>query len=136
MTSPLTRREFLDNSGKTVAGVAAGLSLQSTLASAQDAGAGQATVNSNVPGGNVQTRNQRPAREDVRAGADRQNVRSPMSKILLAGEQVTATGFEIKGFDYFGSMPTRKMAKPCGGVDQRRARSELDAYLPGSHRFP
>ena len=25
-----------------------------------------------------------------------------MSRILLAGEQVTATGFEIKGFDYFG----------------------------------
>jgi len=25
-----------------------------------------------------------------------------MSRILLAGEQVTASGFEIKGFDYFG----------------------------------
>lgn len=25
-----------------------------------------------------------------------------MSRVLLAGEQVTATGFEIKGFDYFG----------------------------------
>ena len=26
-----------------------------------------------------------------------------MSSILLAGEQVTAVGFELKGFDYFGS---------------------------------
>ena len=26
-----------------------------------------------------------------------------MAKVLLAGEQVTATGFEIKGFDYFGT---------------------------------
>ena len=25
-----------------------------------------------------------------------------MSHILFAGEQVTASGFEIKGFDYFG----------------------------------
>jgi uncharacterized membrane protein len=102
MTSPLTRREFLDNSGKTVAGVAAGLSLHSTLASAQAAGAEGAAVSSNAPGNNVETRNQRSPREDARAGANPQNLRSSMSKILLAGEQVTASGFEIKGFDYFG----------------------------------
>ncbi len=41
MTTPLTRRQFLGNSGKTVAGVAAGLGLHSVLSSARAADANE-----------------------------------------------------------------------------------------------